>query len=454
MGITPLVFTGISKFSQDLQTIASRSAAIAALPVQALQNDQRDLLAQKSAFTDLKSAIGDFAASLSQLGSLGDTSSLGVSSSSSGIGASITSSSLARQGVYFITEVTSLATRASSTSTTGLASTSATPVAGPGLALQLLVGAQTFDVTLSEANNNLAGVRDAINALNAGVTASILNTGDPAAPYFLSLTAVSAGAQGIELRTTPGQSATNILTQTAPGSSASLKINGQAVTASSNTLENLIPGVTLTLHELVPPGETVTVSLDPSVQPLLSGLGAFVNAYNGLVAKLDAQTGEKAGALSGHGIVNGVRSELRALFGVATGAVAGLADLGVTVDNDGRMSLDIWKLSTASPARLRDVFTFLSASANGLGAIAPRLEQYSQPVFGLIDKLTFSFDETDRRLQAQIERISERINAAQASLLSQLQAADALLASLESQQGMLDAATQSLNFVLYGRKEQ
>ncbi|MBI3679636.1 MAG: hypothetical protein HY235_04505, partial [Acidobacteria bacterium] len=47
MSLSPLTFTGVSTFSQDFQTILDRASRIASLPIQALQNQQKDLIQQK-----------------------------------------------------------------------------------------------------------------------------------------------------------------------------------------------------------------------------------------------------------------------------------------------------------------------------------------------------------------------------------------------------------------------
>jgi hypothetical protein len=64
-----------------------------------------------------------------------------------------------------------------------------------------------------------------------------------------------------------------------------------------------------------------------------------------------------------------------------------------------------------------------------------------------------SYDEADSRFQSQIDKILERVNSTQQTLLARLQAADVLLAGLESQQNLLDASIESMRFSLYGRND-
>ena len=64
MGLTPLTFTGVSKYSSDLQTILNRAVSIANLPAKAIQNQQTDLVQKKLITTNLETAVSGLSASL------------------------------------------------------------------------------------------------------------------------------------------------------------------------------------------------------------------------------------------------------------------------------------------------------------------------------------------------------------------------------------------------------
>ena len=125
MGTTPLKLTGVSKFSDDFQTVLNRSVAIANLPIQSLQNDQATLPAKKQQLTDLNLSIQDFAATLNLLAAMGSSRAIGaISSNTSGV--SVQSSSTTELGVYTISYIESLATAASETSASGYATADTT----------------------------------------------------------------------------------------------------------------------------------------------------------------------------------------------------------------------------------------------------------------------------------------------------------------------------------------
>ncbi|MBI5085912.1 MAG: flagellar filament capping protein FliD [Acidobacteria bacterium] len=453
MGIPPLVFTGISKFSEDFQTIMKRSVAIASLPVQSLQNDQKTVLEKKAAMADLRSAVGGFGSALEALGTVAAGHALAATSSSAAVTASVTSG--ASSGLYQITEITSLASPAVATSAVGYDTAGTTRVStAADRKVELSVGGTLSSITLTEATDNLTGLRDAINSLGAGVTASIFSTGQASGGNFLVLTATESGAQSLELRTTPGETGTNTLAVTNAGSNAQFKLNGQSVSRTDNLITGLIPGVNLQLSGLTGLGEIVRITLAPSRTPLLSALQDFVDAYNGLAAKVDAQVGQQAGALRGDSIIGEVGARMREVTGfTGTGAVRYLAELGIQLDTSGQMSLSTATVNGMSSSQLDDAMAFLGSAASNVSSLAGRFYELSDPLNGLIRAQLDSYDATDLRLGQQVTAITDRVNAMQASLMARLQAADSLLARLESQHSVLDATIESLNTVTNGRRQ-
>lgn len=453
MGISPLAFTGISKFSEDFQTILKRTVAIASLPVQSLQNDQKTVLEKKAALGDLRSAVGGLGSALEALGTVADGRALAASTSSTAVTASVTSG--ASPGLYQITEITSLASPAVATSAAGYDTSNATRIStAVDRTVELSVGGTLTSITLTAATDNLQGLRDAINALNAGVTASIFNTGQASAGNFLVLTAATSGAQSLEVRTTPGAPLSNTMAVTNAGSNAQFKLNGQSVTRTGNLVTGLIPGVNLQLNELTGVGQIITLNLAPNRAPVVSALQDFVDAYNSLAAKIDSQVGKYGGVLSGDTLIGGVTARMREVTGFAgTGAVQYLTDLGIELDTNGTMTLSSAAVNSMSASELDGALSFLGSAGSGLGGLADRFYALSDPLNGLIMTQMNGYDATDSRLSEQIAAITDRVNAMQATLMARLQAADALLARLDSQRGLLDATIESLNTVTYGKRQ-
>jgi flagellar hook-associated protein 2 len=451
MSTAPLRFSGISSFSADFQTIVDRAVAIAGLPVKALQKDQVDLMSRKAALASVSAAVAQLAKSLQDLGKLHADGGLAASVSSGKVTAALESG--AQRGAWAIEEISALAQAAAATSNTGWPDRMTTAVAAPEGALELVVGNQTYNFVLHPGENHLQGVRDRINALGAGVTASILSTGGATPTYYLALSATETGIRTLELRTEAGNPASNLLTQNNPGANAVLRINGVTVEHPGNVISGAIEGVTLTLHG-VTAGESITVQANPSRSALETGLSAFADSYNKLVQELDRHAGEAAGPLRGEALLGQLRMQLSSLAGhQAAGAMDSLASLGLVFDRNGFLALDRARVQALSAQQVEEALEFLG----GPGGLASRQTQFalfSDPAFGLITQEFQSITDSDVRLTQQIAAMNERIAAMQTTLLARLQSADAFLAQLESQQRMLESSVRSLNLVLYGKQDK
>lgn len=451
MSLSPLTFTGVSTFSEDFQTIINRATTIANLPVKALQNQQQDLLQKKLLVSNLSTAVGSLATSLTNLGAISTKKAL-VATSSDTTKVTANNINSSAPAVYTIKNVTSIAKAAAETSVTGYASSTATAVSSTGL-LTLKVGSNSYAIDIS-ANNNLTALRDKINQANAGVTATILTTGTGANPYYLSVTANSPGARMLELRDDPSGANTNLLTTANQGANTEFELNGVAVSKTTTLINDVVPGVTFNILKTTSGSETVTVTVATDRSQLASAIEEFVGSYNTLREVLNGQIGSGAGLLSGDFLVREVQDRLRGLTNYSgAGQVKSLAELGVVFDSKGVATFEQATLNSLSDAQIESAFSFLGTEQTGLGGFGARFREISDSVTGLAQLQIANYDETQKRLDEQIRVANARIEEMKKTLSAKLQAADTILASLQSQQKVLDASLQGLNLTLYGRRD-
>ncbi|MBS3908384.1 MAG: flagellar filament capping protein FliD [Actinobacteria bacterium] len=263
--------------------------------------------------------------------------------------------------------------------------------------LKIQVGAaDPVTITIDANNNTLAGVRNAVNSANAGVKASILNDGTG---HRLILTSTTTGASNrisvlvdednngvfgeaaetdliglsrLAFNPTSYDAAGNPtagvmnMTQSQAARDASLTVNGLAVTNSSNTITNVISGVTLSLKKDSAGG---TLALDVSMDrdALKAKMTALTGAYNNLMGTVKDLRGGSTGKglLRTDNVVNTVYSELR---GLTSNAYSGLtlADIGVSVDKYGVMSFDAAKFDSKLSASTADVTKMLNTMGTSL----------------------------------------------------------------------------------------
>ncbi len=446
MSISPLTISGVSQFSADFQSIMDRAVKIAALPLQAMQNRDTDALQKKGLLSNLSAAASGFGDSLKALGDVAGRKALGATSSKPSI-VSVVNSGASAAATYTIDSVTSISTAASERSLIGYADSASTPVGTTG-DFKLVVGSSNFTFTL--ANNTLVGLRDKINDLGAGVSASILTTGDG---NYLSISATATGATALQLVNDPGGVNANLLTNTNQGTDLEFHLNGILVKQSQNLVNSVVPGLTFTVLDKT--DSAVQLQLSTKRTELSSALSAFVSNLNGLRDAVTGQTGPAAGLLSGNFLVHQLSSELRnvASYRTSTGSVKGLTDLGVTFNNAGKVEFDVAKFNSLNETQIADAFTFLGTASSGLGGYSRNFKQFTDPVSGLIKLEQQGLDRVDQALQKQMAALTDRLDVMQRGLALRLQKADSLLAALESQQNTVKGSLQGLSLVLYGKQQ-
>ncbi len=149
-------------------------------------------------------------------------------------------------------------------------------------------------ITLNSSDNTLAGLAAAINASGAGINASVLtdSTGS-----MLSLVSGTSGAGGDitvsanSIADTTTSSSTLAYTSAATGADANLTVDGVALTSASNTVANLIPGVTFQLLAPSAAGEQVQVVIGNDNTDVESTVNQMVTDYNSLISAMNAQEG-------------------------------------------------------------------------------------------------------------------------------------------------------------------
>ncbi len=444
----PQTFTGVSKYSSDMQSILKRTQQIAQIPVTALQNDQATLKSEVTALTSLQSAVGNLNAAIGSLGFLASAGALSASSSNTNVSAAVSGSG-ATAGTYTIGNITSLASVSTATMTDPVADAAATVVAPADTnTLYLQAGGGSIPIVLTSQTNNLNGLRDAINGADAGVIASILTTSSGA---YLTLTATEAGATAITLGTAADGSGSELLSMNNTGSLAQFEVNGRPATSNSNQITGVITGVALTLKGTLALGETASITVSGSAGTVATALQNVAAAYNALAASINTMTAPGGGVLTGSQVVQSVRSLMREFaFYQGAGSGGSLMNLGVSFDKSGTMTVDSSVLSAMTPGQLTNVMSFIGDGTKGLSALSKGFSTFGDSTTGVIQQSIAQEQASQQRLQDQIDAMNVRIQMAQKTQLAKLQVADALLAQLTSQQSMLTSTIQSLNYTLYG----
>lgn len=230
--------------------------------------------------------------------------------------------------------------------------------------------AQTINVDSADNDTTISSLADAINSGSYGVTASVITDG---ASQLLSIVSNTSGAAGnlsisASLNDTTTSSAINF-TQAQAGQDASFTVDGIAATSSSNTVSNVIPGVTFQLLSAAP-GTDVQVEITNNNSDVESSVSSFVSAYNTVIGDLNTQEGDDASGnpepLFGSPTISTLQDQLQQalVFTQSSGAVTSLTQLGVSVNNDGTLSLDTDTLDSELNSNYQDVVNFFQPSGS------------------------------------------------------------------------------------------
>ncbi len=209
-------------------------------------------------------------------------------------------------------------------------------------------------VTIGSSNNTLIGVRNAINNANAGVTASIINDGS-ATPYRLLITANDTGTANsftITDNLSGGQSLG--LTQMQAASDAEFTVNGVNITKSSNSVSDVISGVTIALKAVTT--SSVTLHVEKDIDSIVDALNKLVSSYNEVNSYINSQftynsATKSAGVLAGDSTLRRIQSTLQnqVIQSVANRFTSYrvASQVGLKFNRDGSLTLDETQLRSA-----------------------------------------------------------------------------------------------------------
>jgi len=320
----------------------------------------------------------------------------------------------------------------------------------------------SFDIVIDSSNNTLEGIRDAINTANQGVTATIVNDGDATNPYRLVLSSTDSGSgESIRVAVSGEAALSALLSQDPAGAqnfsekitaqNANFTVDGIAITKSSNTVTDVVAGVTLGLSAVT--AGPVTVSVSQDTDSAKAAIETFIIAYNDLRELINKETapgiaGSTGGALASDSTTRQMLNTIRDVLSQAptgiTGSYTSLSSIGIAFQRDGTLALDETVLNTAIQTDSNNVAELFSA-ADGY---ATRLSSVTEEMLvfnGTIDSRTNIFKDRINDLEDRQVTLESRLERIEARMRARFTALDVLVASLSSTNTALTQQLDSLN---------
>ncbi|MDX5298371.1 MAG: flagellar filament capping protein FliD, partial [Gammaproteobacteria bacterium] len=229
--------------------------------------------------------------------------------------------------------------------------------------LTIKVGSVTKNIDITSSNSTLSGIANEINSSKIGVSASVVDTGSG---FRLVMSSEKSGAaNAIEISVldddansldTSGlsqlafnASAMN-LTETVEAKDATFTVNGVSVSRSTNTVSDVIEGVTLNLTAKTS-GSPVTLKVAQDTAGVADRVEEFVNKFNEFQALVAEMTkfdpaSKEGGVFLGDAAVRTINNQLKSnlsqlIPGLESASVRTLSEAGITtVAQTGQLQFD------------------------------------------------------------------------------------------------------------------
>lgn len=453
-------------------------------PVRRLENQRTSLNARMSALGDLRSKLAALNTYAKDLKATGTSSKFNVYTAESSLPNVLTATAVssASSGTHtlLVTQLAKADTVISSQ--LNAASTAIADAEGAGTkTFSLTINGTTtnidVDLEAGEANSSvLTKMADAINASGASVTASVISdttgtrrlvftskeTGSTQAVSMSDVSGTLLSAIGLGAGVISGRTASTSTTGGYLHSSTSLldsrfKLNGIDITRGSNSVSDVLTGVTLELKGVQSESDTpVTLTVRSDKAKLKTTIEDFIKSYNEALTYVQSKTSVNAESrtreiFASDQIFKNLRFDLRSLMsgpvsGVQSGNPTMLSEIGITVAANGTLSLsDAAKFEDIIASDVRKVSELFN-SANG---VAVRLNTLLDPFTAIGGQLDISQNGT----RDQISNVRSALDRTNRQIDLRVKAFRAQFESLQSALNRINAQSQAISRIttqLYG----
>ncbi|MFT4465831.1 MAG: flagellar filament capping protein FliD [Sodalis sp. (in: enterobacteria)] len=341
-------------------------------------------------------------------------------------------------------------------------------------------------ITLAQEETSLAGIAKAINNQKAGVRAEVKNV-DNDGTLRLVLRAEKSGSAGeMTLSVEGGDTLNGIMgynpkqkiassnsdekmKQDLKATDARVSVDGNEYIRSSNSINDILTGVTLTLKQKSKPDESEALTLSPDESAVQKAVEEFVTAFNDFITQSSSLSKFKPadysnlkpedvalpdasnGPLAGESLLSNLKALVRRDAGSNYGDddIASIADLGIKVDaKTGKLELDSTKLKNiihTNPEGVQRLFLGTEGESGMASVMTDHIKGYvgSGGNGNIIKDETEKLEKQKKEIEKQLERTQATIDAKMRAYQQQYQRMEVALTQLESLQAPL-AAIQSI----------
>jgi flagellar hook-associated protein 2 len=440
--ITLSGFNGI-----DFGSILEAVMAYESLPLKALQDEQKKIQNKDSAFVSLAGMISALQTPLASL--TGTTAFSNVSANSTDTSLVTVSAGEGASAAQHEISISQLAKGQVTKSTSGF--DASTDVAATGGSISFTIDGETSAAITISSATTLADLAAQINAQGSGVVASVVNDGtnnklviasrETGEENGFTINNSLTNSSGAAVAFAAGQSATSGNAQNAQD--ALFTVDGIDIASASNTVNDAIAGVTLTLHK----AGDLSVNVSADFTPLKDNLKSLVAQYNKL---RQFNTQQTKGALGGDPVLREVMNDIKKVLLTANsngGRYQYLSEIGLELTSTGEMKLDETKLNTAINSYSGDLQKLFQAGVGTDGALETLTSTLKSldGSTGLIKTTRNNIDTTLDKYDARIEHQEQMLEIRRKALQKMYAAADEAISRMNQATSSITNMNRSLS---------
>jgi len=314
--------------------------------------------------------------------------------------------------------------------------------------LTLNVGGSSHVVTIDAANDSLDGLASAINATSSGVRANIIND---AGNFRLVVKGESRAANAFTLDADAGTPASILqftdaqLVRGQAAQDADFTMDGVAYRRPSNIIEDVIPGLNITLKK-ADPLSSVSIAATRPTEGIRQTLTDFVAVFNTL--KRDVEAARKIN--NGSPALRAFERQLHQFAGqklTSNSSVRSLSDVGLSTNRDGTLALNRAKLEVVlrdNPDAVEAMFnpprtdTQTETTDPGIALALDSLRDAAVSANGPLEQVRVSLQREADRIASNRTKVEQREDAYRNRLERQFASMDARIGALKATQSYLE----------------
>ncbi len=315
----------------------------------------------------------------------------------------------------------------------------------------------TKEVYISGKNTTLDGMAKSINEAGVGLRASVItDRSDKENPFKILISGLSTGdEQQVSFPKIYMLDGDRDLyfDKTREAQNGKIKVDGFEFEVAESTIRDIIPGVTLELHQAAP-GREINISVKEDAEIIVGKIEEFVKAMNGVFSFIQQQNAlneksDTSKTLGGDSLLRSIESRLRnlaqnSLFGIP-GSIKRLSDIGISFQRNGSLQFDKKKLDAVLSSNAKDVGVFLAGDGFSIGFV-PTLKRemanFTNQAFGPLANRKKGLQDKINNINKSIENKERALSRKEEALRRQFANLEEKMSKLQ-QQGAAVAAIGS-----------